>query len=455
MPELDYKNNDVREEIKKATKFWLDKGIDGFRLDASRNIDEDKAVTHSWWKEFTQYVSSINNQAFVVGENWYNSSKEIAPYYGDMISSFDFPICTTIESMATGSLQDIIGQMNDSLEMYENEQKADDSVSPLMIDSVMIDNHDMDRIASRVGSEAKAKLAATIQFTIPGTPYIYYGDELGQLGTSPDGNRREPFDWYTACDGTGMTEMNQQYYDNILYDKANDGISYEEEKDNNDSMLSWYKNIISMRKSEPLFTNGDYKLFGINESGLYAYTITSADSEKALLVIHNLRDDDISFALKADVKDILSGTDIKAADVYTLKGNNSLVLEYKGEVPLNKDEFSFEAPKPYTVELKVTLPANTPMDENIYVTGSFNEWNECDEVFIMDRISETECSISLEADAFSKMQFKFTRGTWDKREQGADGKDLIGPDKTENRSYTFEEDAHTLECTIEKWSDIS
>jgi alpha-amylase len=68
--------------------------------------------------------------------------------------------------------------------------------NPLFIDAIMLTNHDQDRIGSVVGNYiAKIKLAASILLTLPGQPYIYYGEEIGMLGTKPDPYIREPFLW--------------------------------------------------------------------------------------------------------------------------------------------------------------------------------------------------------------------------------------------------------------------
>ena len=92
----------------------------------------------------------------------------------------------------------------------------------------MINNHDMDRVVTRYGSIEKAKLAASLMLTLPGTPFIYYGDELGQLGKTPDDNRREPFDWYKSSKGHGMTVMNDIFFNLSQNNIAEDGISYKE-----------------------------------------------------------------------------------------------------------------------------------------------------------------------------------------------------------------------------------
>jgi glycosidase len=68
MPDMNYRNPAVRAQIKEEAKFWIDKGIDGFRLDGADNIDLDDDVEIGWWKEFSSFVNTTNPDVFVVGE---------------------------------------------------------------------------------------------------------------------------------------------------------------------------------------------------------------------------------------------------------------------------------------------------------------------------------------------------------------------------------------------------
>lgn len=288
MPDLNYANKNVWEDMKANAGFWLDKGVDGFRLDGANNIDEDAAVTHAWWQDFTTYVKSKNPAAFIVGENWITTMKELAPYFADMDSSFNFDAANLIEEMARGVQTDIVKHLNEGHAYYEESANTTPSVPKVTIDSVMINNHDMDRIASRAGTKEQAKLAAALQFTLPGTPYIYYGDELGQLGEKPDDNRREPFDWYASAQGEGMTQMTgDKWMSPMKYTLPDDGISYEEEKDDPGSVYSYYKKLTDIRAQYPMLYTGDYGSVGMND-GLYSYTVSEDGVGQKLFAVHNL-----------------------------------------------------------------------------------------------------------------------------------------------------------------------
>lgn len=460
MPDLNYANKNVWEDMKANAGFWLDKGVDGFRLDGANNIDEDAAVTHAWWQDFTTYVKSKNPAAFIVGENWITTMKELAPYFADMDSSFNFDAANLIEEMARGVQTDIVKHLNEGHAYYEESANTTPSVPKVTIDSVMINNHDMDRIASSAGTKEQAKLAAALQFTLPGTPYIYYGDELGQLGEKPDDNRREPFDWYASAQGEGMTQMTgDKWMSPMKYTLPDDGISYEEEKDDPGSVYSYYKKLTDIRAQYPMLYTGDYGSVGMND-GLYSYTVSEDGVGQKLFAVHNLTGEAKKLTFDYDATDLISGTKIAAGSEFTFAPFASAVFEYTGgkipaKIPYNPP---VEAEtKEYTLTFKMTLPENTPEDEPIYMVGTFNNWTVADPLYELKRTSKTtaEITIKTEGTVGKQMQYKFNRGTWDKREQDAEGNDLIGDLHKENRYYEFTPNAvDTISGTIEKWSDI-
>lgn len=453
MPDFNYKNQEVRDEIKKVADFWLEHDIDGFRLDGAKEIDNDLSVTLDWWKEFSKEVMSVKEDAFIVGENWYNSYNDIANFYSVMPSSFNFVVTDEILDMAKGRNYDVVADLNKMHEAFEKNSSDDNGVSALMIDSVMIGNHDMDRVATRLNSVEKAKLAATIQFTLPGTPFIYYGEEIGQCGQKPDDNRREPFDWYASATGEYMTEMTEAFFNPVLtYVKPNDGISVEEEKEDGDSIFSLYKKLIQVRNENPAFYNGTYETLGMGGGGLYAYSVTDGTSK--YLVVHNQRQADKTITLNVGGTDLLHDTEVSAGE-YTLKGYQSLIMKYDSDAnPVNDSDFEAVPEQTYSVTIRVTVPENTP-DEPIYIIGTFNNWKVSDESCVMTKVDEYTYEYTLTGAELSGIEYKYNRGNWDAREQNAEHIDLVGPLQKENREYTFEEDSAVVEDVIESWSDVN
>jgi glycosidase len=281
MPDLNLRNPKVREEMKSIAKFWVDLGVDGFRLDASKHIDHgDSKYTHLWWDEFNNYVKSLDSEIYLVGENWDSNVNVITPYFDYMDSSFNFSFSDLIiKTVNNQTYQNILGEQ---LEMHEKYAE----VSEDFIDATFIRNHDMSRAQSEVfDNKDKAKLAAAIHLTLPGTPFIYYGEELGQKGKKPDEHIREPFDWYASANGEGMTNMVKSGFNKIeKFTKANDGISLEEASKNPDSIYNYYKQLIKIRKNHKEFFYSDYQIIDYKEK-ILAYTV--GRNEK-IIVFHNI-----------------------------------------------------------------------------------------------------------------------------------------------------------------------
>lgn len=452
MPDLNYDHPEVREEIKNIASFWLDKGVDGFRLDAVADIYDDRNQTIEWWRDFNAHVKSKDPEAFVVGETWYHSWDDISFYYSALESNFNFVLTEEIIGMANGMTRDIITELTNALQIYQRASNARGNTP--VIDSIMIGNHDMDRVITRLDNdERKAKLAANLLFTLPGTPFIYYGDELGQEGQQPDDNRREPFDWYAEADGEGMTRMDNKFFNDSHFTQPNDGISLEEQIDNEGSIYEHYKMLIQIRREHPMLFTGQYESFD-TEFGTYGYTVNADNTSNQLAIVHNQRDETRTVNVVVDeVSELLSGEKYNEGDVIELGPYQSIILlSDKGMIPI--EEVEPEIPdEDYTVTFQVSVPDSTP-DEDIYLVGDFNGWNEADETLILEQVDDYLYEIAIDGQAFEMIEYKFTRGSWDRREQNSSGQDLIGERQTQNRIFTFDQDEHTEKIVIEKWSDI-
>ncbi|WP_053070242.1 alpha-amylase family glycosyl hydrolase [Alkalihalobacillus pseudalcaliphilus] len=451
MPDLNYDNPEVRQEVKDIASFWLEKGVDGFRIDAVADIYEDRNETIEWWREFNTHVKSVNPEAFIVGETWYHAWDDISYYYSALESNFNFVLTEEIIGMANGMNVDIVSALNDVKDRYQRFSGARGNA--LVIDSTMIGNHDMDRVHTRLGSEGQAKLAASILFTLPGTPFIYYGDELGQEGQRPDDNRREPFQWYAAAEGAGMTTMDEHFFNPSQYTHPNDGTSLEEQQGTEGSMYEHYKKMIEIRQSHPMFFAGTYTAIG-TDLGLYGYTV-EGDEDYQLTVIHNQRKEakTVQVVLN-DSEELVHGHVYQDGELIEIAPYETIIVRSPiGQLPI--EEVEVEIPEEdFAVTFRVTLPETTPDGEEIYLVGEFNNWNEADPEMVMEQIDDDTYEKTIEGRAFEMVEFKFTRGDWSKREQNSEGQDLVGDRQTQNRVYTFEEEEKVEELIVEKWSDI-
>ncbi len=248
MPDLNLKNEDLRKEIEDAAKFWLDMGVDGFRLDAVywfEYPDNDGSVEDLKW--FYDYVESVNKDAFVVGECWENSAT-IEKFYGSGVDSFfDFD-----EQGSTGRVNMAIHR-SDAKKYVEGItawQERISAVNPNAINTPFISNHDTGRSASFLIDDESRKMAAALYLLSPGNPFIYYGEEIAMEGGSTDPDKRKGMYW-SSTDDTGYIKSIPGMTDKSIPEKGVDEL----EKDDN-SLLNFYKRIIALRNQNPEIESG-------------------------------------------------------------------------------------------------------------------------------------------------------------------------------------------------------
>ncbi len=309
MPDLNFDHPEVRKEMTEVAKYWLDLGVDGFRLDAAKHIyskNENKNV--EWWQEFRKELEAKKPNLFLVGEVWAPAS-EVAPYLQDGLhSAFNFDLSQKIvDSAKQEGDSGIVSYLTRIREYYAT--KSND-----FIDSTFITNHDMDRVMSVLNGDMNhAKMAASLLFTLPGTPFIYYGEEIGMEGKKPDEQIREPMLWYNDPTGTGQTKWERARYN--INEKA---ISVEEQLAKSDSLYNHYKSMIYLRRSNPVLLSGDIKSIALREKGIIGFKRTLPDQE--MVVLHNMTGEDKAFALK---KELVNFTDVLFENgLKKIKANN-------------------------------------------------------------------------------------------------------------------------------------
>ena len=195
MPDLNYRNPAVTEQMENVVKFWLnDVGVDGFRVDAARHLieegtqTENTPATHDWYRQnFYPAYKGINPQAYTVGEIFGAGSSMVRTYTGDQMDQvFNFEMANGfLTSPFGGSNTSVVSAMKFALQDMPNFNFA-----------TFITNHDQNRSMSIFnGNIGKAKAAASLMLTSPGTPFIYYGEEIGLQGKKPDEDIRLPMQW--------------------------------------------------------------------------------------------------------------------------------------------------------------------------------------------------------------------------------------------------------------------
>jgi len=281
MPDLNYDSEKLRIELSYIIHFWLiDIGVDGFRLDAARHIYPSWVKynnQHFWWF-FDYFVRNIKPEAYTVGEIWAKAD-EVAPYFKNLNSAFHFDISFALQRILISEKdENLVSKLLANYELFAK-------YNPNFIDSIMLTNHDQDRIGSVVGNNPdKIRLAASILLTLPGQPYIYYGEEIGMLGTKPDVYIREPFLWSDNPDDPETTSWQHAEF-SIAKNIAPLSVQTADDK----SVFHHYKNLIDLRKAEPALSqilSPNIQGVDFDDDGIIAYL--RPNCERPVLVIHNL-----------------------------------------------------------------------------------------------------------------------------------------------------------------------
>jgi glycosidase len=289
MPDLNWTNAAVRSEMGAVASRWLGRGADGFRLDAVRYLVEngggsyqqDQPETHRFLKEFAAGVRAAKPDAMLVGEAWADTAT-IAPYYGstgtvpggdELPLLFDFPLADAVVSgVASGTASGIAAALDAAWRTYPRGAA----------DAPFLTNHDQVRVATRLGADpARLRLAAAILLTLPGTPFLYYGEEIGmQNGTcAGDECKRTPMAW-DATAGGGFTTGTP------WWPPAPGGASVAAQTADPASLLSRYRQLIRARGASPALRRGELTAIAGPASGVLAFARSGGG--ETVLAAHNL-----------------------------------------------------------------------------------------------------------------------------------------------------------------------
>ncbi len=282
MPDLNYDNREVRKQIINIGQYWLKNDhIDGYRLDAAMHIyskwqyqDADQK-NYKWWAEFYNAMKQINPSTYLVGEIW-DSPTVVGPYLKNALTSgFNFDLSTQLLDAAKNETDNGLVSRLVSVRAYYAKQ------NPEFKDSTFITNHDMDRVMSQLGNNSnEAKMAASLLLTLPGNPFIYYGEEIGMQGGGPDEAKREPFIWSNDSKNKAQTSWEPTG----LNDESKIAVNVEEK--DAASMYNWYKNLIYARRSSPILMDGTLAETTYTIDGVISFKRVL--NKKSLLVFSNM-----------------------------------------------------------------------------------------------------------------------------------------------------------------------
>ncbi len=263
MPDLNAQTPGVTAALQQAAGFWLDRGIDGFRLDAVRYLIEtgpgkgqqDTQATLDWWGGFAQYTHTKQPATLLVGEAW--ASNAIAAKYqqAGLDTTFDFDLQTSL-------LNAVAGGLGDGVEIVTCQEEG--QFPPGAPRGVFLSNHDQVRWASQILDPDAQKLAESLLFFVPGTPFLYYGEEIGTPnGTGTDDkNKRLPMRWNASPNGGFTTGTPWQ--------APADGPDVASQLQDPTSMLRHVQKLIAVWRQTPALQRGAWTVLDAPDGWLLA-----------------------------------------------------------------------------------------------------------------------------------------------------------------------------------------
>ncbi|WBW99168.1 glycoside hydrolase family 13 protein [Oceanirhabdus sp. W0125-5] len=342
-PDLNWKNENLRKDIKNMIQFWIDKGVNGFRMDAINHLGKDENFPDGEVREgqvygdFIKYVQNLpevhdylkelksdvfKEEHVVIGETGGIGYHNAHVYTGVDKKELDFTFHFDMHSVGRGKEPwetckiDLIDDIKKNMSGWQMRDESE-GWCPLFYS-----NHDTTRTVSRLGNDKEyhvesAKMLATLPLTQKGTPFIYYGDEIGMTNdrtfkledyrdisvfnrhkdfvqsglvseenylkglhnTSRD-NSRTPMQWDDSKN-SGFSSGEAWIKANVNHKE----INVEKQLKDDNSILNYYKKLIKLRKENLALVYGDFKEIGREHEEIYSY-IRELDGEKFLIIVN-------------------------------------------------------------------------------------------------------------------------------------------------------------------------
>ena len=292
MPDLNLQSEAVRNEFESIAKFWIEKGVDGFRIDAAKYFERsDTKKNNEVLNWLYAECVKLNPDFYMVSEVW-DTYTVFSEYYDSKTPSiFNFDAGQQQGILIKGgkgflSAEDIIDKMIKYDERFS-------SYNPDYIDAVFLTNHDMGRVAELcANNEENMKMAAGLLLMMNGSPFVYYGEEIGMNSTSDkDENKRLPMYWSDLV-RAGITDGPPEC--NLGIESSFEAVD-EQLKDGH-SLLNYYRHAIRLRNENPEIARGEIKKIDSLCTETYA-VMTKTWEDSTIAIAINNKDEDVQITL--------------------------------------------------------------------------------------------------------------------------------------------------------------
>jgi len=339
-PDLNFDHPKVRDYFMEVGRYWVGEvGIDGLRLDAARHIYDIESAqatdstkrNFTWWKHFCEEMHRINPKVFLLGEIWSTTESAASYLQTGMDATFNFSFAETM-------LNCLLNSKNEGLaEEYLTQTKVRRKNASTFGDATFLINHDSKRLLNTLEHDTKkVRQAVSLLMTFPGSPFIYYGEELGFEADWPLlwlpmlwdewGKDTGQTSWILG-DSTSMNDILTTQYDRKAI--AHFRPLAVQKKDHS-SWYHFYRSLIQVRKSSKALTSGELRKSMLSSPQVVSF-IRKLGKE-SVLAIHNISSSE-SIAIPIPkkyrkYKDIMAAVNEAsvAPDKFVLPPNASLVL---------------------------------------------------------------------------------------------------------------------------------
>lgn len=324
MPDLNLTNEQVRKEFEDIAKFWLDKGVDGFRLDAVKEFVSGSQETNieilSW---FNDYVKSVAPDAYIVCECWMDRVYYEKYYASGVDSMFAFDFADK-----TGVIANVVNGKSPALSYGRALVESATGYAANntdYIDAPFYTNHDMGRSAGYYAgdnSQAQTKIGNAMNILMSGNVFIYYGEELGMKGSGADENKRAPMFWSTDGNEPGMCDGPKDM-GNV---KMKFG-SFAEQVNDETSVYNYVKDAIILRNQNPEIARGTVT-FHEDLSDENVCVITKAYDGKEILLAFNISPETVEVKLEDVSEEQVLGTLLTGDEDVVVSGGSLIMPPY-------------------------------------------------------------------------------------------------------------------------------